>query len=378
MAINLTHVLHLNLITVFFLCGLFIMLLRGAGRPTIYMAVARLISSCIFFLNFMQNYNMSYYGLTLFNPIHLILPLVSFPLQFAYMFSLMRPQSVQRRYWFATLIPPVLFVVLYFIVILTKGRLPVIVNYSQIVSFIDEPELWLRLLALFVFAVELIVLSLKCFQMQRQHVRNLPSDFSYTEGISLNWIRWNILIFLIRGGCTVLIISFEGPIFKLFGSVVFALEAIITTVWILRQQDLYHQPSKKEIIRSKAGDTEFIESNELVVENIREKLKQDLIALLENDEIFKDPDLDRETVCEMLRVNRTYLSQIITHDMNTSFYNLINSYRLSKSIEMMNNPRYQHTPLKNISTVCGFKSASAFSNLFKQAYGKTPTEWREE
>jgi len=103
-----------------------------------------------------------------------------------------------------------------------------------------------------------------------------------------------------------------------------------------------------------------------------------LLVLLRKDEIFKDPELNNEKVCEMLGTNRTYLWQVITHDMNTTFYKLINTKRLNKATTMMKDLQHRKMPLKNIAEICGFKSLRAFSVLFKQMYGKTPTEWRKE
>jgi AraC-like DNA-binding protein len=44
-------------------------------------------------------------------------------------------------------------------------------------------------------------------------------------------------------------------------------------------------------------------------------------------------------------------------------------------MNMMKNHPHRQIQLKYIAETCGFKSMSAFSNLFKQTYGKTPTEW---
>jgi len=370
MPIDIAQIVSFSFILIFFICGLFILILRGAKRPTIFMAIARLFSSGVFFLNFIQNYNMPHFASILFNPIHLFLPLLTFPLQFAYIFSLIRPESVRRPYWLATFAPPMALGFIYLILILANGHLPVISNYSHIIDFIDEPELWLRLSLLLLFAGELTILSLKGFRMQRQHIANIQSDFSYTEGISLGWIRWTIFMFLFRGSFGIIGVSFEGRMIKVLTAIILSVEAILTTVWILRQKDLYRQPSREEL----AVDLETIESPS---ETMRKKWEKELLTLLEKDEIFKDPDLDRETVCEMLGVNRTYLSQIINQDMNTTFYQLINKYRLEKSLEMLENSRYQHLPLKNISQLCGFKNANTFSMMFKQVYGRTPTEGRK-
>jgi len=373
MEFTVVHILHIQYITVTFLCGIFILILREAKRPTVFMAIDRIFTAILFLINFLQNYNMPYYGLTLFNPIQLIIALVIFSFQIAYIFSLMRPDSVRTSYWLKTLAPAVTLSFLYLVVIAIKGRLPVISNYSQLSAYIGKPELWLRLFAMLAFIVEISILSLKSFRMYRQHIRNLHSDFSYTEGVSLNWINWFIYITILRGFFSVVSMVYPGHLTKIVGFSFFILEAIVITIWVLRQKDLYRQPSKEEL----AEDKETVETEELLSEKIRKKLKHDLLTLLEKDEIFKDPELDRETVCEMLGVNRTYLSQIITHDMNTTFYQLINTYRLNKSVKMMENSHNQDIPLKNISKICGFKSASAFSIQFKQKYGKTPTEYWE-
>jgi AraC-like DNA-binding protein len=110
----------------------------------------------------------------------------------------------------------------------------------------------------------------------------------------------------------------------------------------------------------------------------RMQLQQNLKALLEKDEIYKDPELSLDKICEMLATNRSYLSRVINQDMGTTFYQMINTCRINKSKSMMSDPLHRHTPLKNIADLCGFNRLSTFSILFKQACGKTPSEWREE
>ena len=108
------------------------------------------------------------------------------------------------------------------------------------------------------------------------------------------------------------------------------------------------------------------------------RMKQKLLDLLEQDEIFKNPELSSEKVCAMLSTNRTYLSWVINHEMNTTFYQLVNTYRLQKSVKMMQDPQHLQMKLNHIADVCGFKSITAFGRVFKQFYGKSPTEWRSE
>ena len=376
MYINATHILHLIFIAVYFSCGIFILLVRGVKRPTVYMAGARLFTAGVFVVNFMQYYNMPSYGAILFNPLHLFSPLVNFPLQFAYFFCLMRPGSVRRSYWLMTLVPAGALGLLYLMSVSVKGHTPVFSDYAQIAASLGEPGFWLRLFTLLLVVVEIIVLSVKGFRMQRQHVRNLQADFSYTEGVSLQWIRWVIYIFIARGCCAVLNMSLEGPFIKHLNAVVFTLEVVITTVWVLRQKDLYTQPAGKEANDPDTGYAGDMTGSKPLPETSK-KLKQNLLDLLEKDEIFINPDLNSEKVCAMLSTNRTYLSWVINQEMNTNFYQLVNTYRLQKTVGMMQNPQYRQMKLNHIADICGFKSLGAFSTFFKQVYGKTPTEWRK-
>jgi len=212
-------------------------------------------------------------------------------------------------------------------------------------------------------------------RMQRQHVRNLAADFSYTEGVSLQWIRWVIYIFMLRGCCALLNMAMEGPGIKHVNAIVFTLEVVITTVWVLRQKDVYAQPSKDDTDGCEPDFADGIDT----VEPSPEKyayIKHQLLDLLEKDEIFKDPNLNSDKVCIMLLTNRSYLSTFINRELNTTFYQLINSYRLKKAVEMLDNPQNRPMKLHTIAVICGFKSLGAFSTFFKQTYGKTPTEWR--
>jgi AraC-like DNA-binding protein len=139
---------------------------------------------------------------------------------------------------------------------------------------------------------------------------------------------------------------------------------------LYNEPDPHEKDNSSETVAAKDGG-----GMELPLEK-RRRLQRDLLALLENDEIFKDPELSLDKIRVMLGTNRTYISQIINRELHTTFYQLVNTCRLNKAVAMMQNPSHKHTPIRNIAEICGFKSMSAFSSLFKQTYGQTPTEWR--
>jgi AraC-like DNA-binding protein len=360
-----------------FLSSIFIVALRGFKRPTMFIVLERLAIALMLVLNIFQTYNTPHFGAVLLNPLHLFFPLLTYPFVFAYMFSLMQPQSINRRFWLITYSPFVILTGLYLLIRQIRGALPVITSWEQLHDSLGEPEIWVRFAAVFVFTVVVAVFARLAFRMLKRHKENLQSDFSYTEGATLGWIRWSIALVLFRAVFAVLMVLFEGRAVKYMTCMICLVEPVIITIWVLQQKDLYKQP-----VRRRRQREEDISADEnLETEQPLEKwgqLKQNLLDLLEKDEIFKDPELNGEKVREMLNTNRTYLSHIINQDMNTTFYNLINSYRLNKSLEMMRDSSHRNIPLKNIAEICGFKNLSSFCTMFKQTYGKTPTEWKEE
>jgi AraC-like DNA-binding protein len=294
------------------------------------------------------------------------------------MYDLIRPNSARLHFWLVSYFPFAMFALLHVVFWATRGALPLFVQYSEIRNYLGEPELWVRFAAAFLYLAGLFIYVVLFVGMLRKHIRNLKYVFSYTEGSTLGWMWWNIGLVVIKGIAVMLMITMEGQIAKIVCFFILTIEPIITTIWVLRQKDLYDEPIKKdEQSKGFLFEKEPANAFELSPEK-RTVLKQSLLKLLEKDEIFKDPELNSEKVRAMLATNRTYLSRIINQDMDTSFYNLVNTYRLNKAVELMKDPQHQNTPLKIIADICGFKSLSAFSTFFKQTYGITPTEWQRD
>lgn len=377
MTANIVFAIHTAAIVSVFLSGLFILTVRGTKKPVIYMLMYRMTAALVMIANIFQTYDTPFYGHLLWNPLHLLSLPLTYPLLFAYMFDFMRPGKVRIRYWLSAYLPLAALLLLYFALGATRGPLPFFTRYVDMRGYLGKPELWVSFATIVFFLTELSIYVVQATRMLKEHTRNLKLNFSYTEGSTLRWMWWNIAFALLKALSVFLMMSVEGEATDVICVFVLIAEAVLTTIWVLRQEDLYSDSDSKEKQDKKTFfDKEQTGSFELSSEK-RQKLIKNLFELLNKDEIFKDPELNCEKVREMLATNRTYLSQIINREMDTTFYQLINTYRLNKSVEMMKNPIYQHMQLTNIAEICGFKSLGAFSTFFKQTYGMTPTEWRE-
>ena len=376
MSNNAVFISHLVFTASVVLNVTFLMALRGFGRPVRYMTLFFLVVIITSIANYMQVHHTPFHGQLLWNPLHLFVALASYPLLFAYLFDLMCPGTMRLRYWLNAYVPLVALTALRFIIVAVREPLPFFTHYAEIRRYFGEPELWVRFAAAVLLVVMTCVFIVRAISMLKHHRNNLTSNFSYTEGSTLGWIWWWLLLTACKIIALLLMISVEGQMIKLVCLAIYAIEPLITTICVLRQKDLYDETPKIE----NNGVEPFLADDKSVdlPSERRQKLKRDLLDLLEKEEVFKDSELNIEKVRAMLITNRTYLSQVINHEMNTTFYRLINTYRLNKAVEMMNNPLHQDMPLNYIADICGFKSLKAFSTLFKQTCGKTPTEWRNE
>jgi AraC-like DNA-binding protein len=351
---SIIYTLHIATIISLLLSGIFIVTVRGFKSPTLYTSLDRFVSAFLVTVNIFQTYHTPIYGQLLWNPLHLLMGMSVYPFMFAYIFDMVRPGCIRTRFWLTAYLPPAVLAALFFIFEALFGRLPLFSRYADLRNFLDMPQLWV-LFAAAAFSIAMISLyTVRAVGQLRLHRRNLTSDFSSLEGNTLGWMGWAIGITLFKWLLLMARITVEGHTFSLAGLFLFTVEPVIITALILRQKDLYGATA------SNGKDFEQPDDGSEVTPEKSNLLKQRLLALLEKDGVYKNPDLDRTKLSEMMNTNRTRLSLIINRDMNTTFFDLINTCRINKSLELMKDPLHRDMSISTIAELCGFKSLSAF------------------
>lgn len=95
--------------------------------------------------------------------------------------------------------------------------------------------------------------------------------------------------------------------------------------------------------------------------------------LLEVDKIYKDMDLHRGRMADMLNLREYQLSFVINATFKKSFTELVNEYRIREAKYLLVK---SEEPITNISFETGFSSLTSFNRVFKQACGVSPSEFR--
>lgn len=102
-----------------------------------------------------------------------------------------------------------------------------------------------------------------------------------------------------------------------------------------------------------------------------------LSAMMEHEKVYRDSNLTRERLAELLGTNRTYLTQIITQHTDKGYYQFINAYRIKEAVRILSSAENSDYPLKALASDLGFKSMSTFYKTFQETVGMTPSMYRD-
>ena len=103
-------------------------------------------------------------------------------------------------------------------------------------------------------------------------------------------------------------------------------------------------------------------------------LMQRICELMEKEKPFLNPELKISDVASALGTNRTYLSDCINSQRDSSFTQFVNAYRVEYAKELLRNRR--DIKISEVYTLSGFSSENTFFRIFKAHTGKTPSEYR--
>ena len=102
-----------------------------------------------------------------------------------------------------------------------------------------------------------------------------------------------------------------------------------------------------------------------------------LLSLLENEKIYRDPYLSLGKAAEQLSISANYLSQMVNHLSGCSFCDLINHYRITEAMQSLSHPDFNDYTVEGIGYESGFNSPSTFYSAFKKHTGVTPSAYRK-
>lgn len=119
-------------------------------------------------------------------------------------------------------------------------------------------------------------------------------------------------------------------------------------------------------------------SEELVAKKVEIKNSTNKVEMINayflNNKEYLDNTFTIEDLAGAISLSRHEVSEIINHQMNTSFYQLLAKYRIDYAKGLL--LERQNLTIEAIVGECGFSSKSTFNKYFKMFVGKTPSVYR--
>ncbi|AYZ11505.1 AraC family transcriptional regulator [Chryseobacterium arthrosphaerae] len=220
-----------------------------------------------------------------------------------------------------------------------------------------------------------------------KHRRNIVGQFSNTDKITLNWMRY--LIFGM--GLIWVVVIFIQPVQVLYIAV--GLFIFFIGYFGIRQVGIFSNVSSAhEVIRPIVLESDVLPAAESVSEaadHIKyEKTKLEdskaieiqerLTLLMKEKECYKDSELTLGDLAKMLDIQPGMLSQVINSKEGKNFYDYINTLRAEAFKRLLLQPESKQYTLLSLAFECGFNSKTSFNRNFKKMTGMSPSQYAKQ
>jgi len=307
-----------------------------------------------------------------------VLPLVFFsllPLIYKYQESLISTSTEGRSSQKLVHLVPTFFALLLSLSILFMPK-----HDFNALFFEDAAQLgiWSTINAVWFALMVVVWFPLSCFYLvhvlkrtKTYHLK-LKNIFSNHTDKKMRWFVCFVGWMIITWAYSILALVFENSLSGYYVSESGVSWFLLVLVWIFCLHALQFKPALNEklnIDEQEQYEHSGLDSEKL--NRISQKIKQ---AVME-EKSYLDPEINAVTLAKKLGISPHYLSQTFSQEMNTTFYDYINSARIEAAkIELTTTAK----TVLEIAINVGFNTRSSFYNAFKKNTGLTPSAYREQ
>lgn len=108
----------------------------------------------------------------------------------------------------------------------------------------------------------------------------------------------------------------------------------------------------------------------------RQRLAERLRSVAASDRPHLDPDLTAGALAERLGASPRELSEVLTLEFDSGFYDYVNGLRVEEAKALLRDPAHADATVLEILYASGFSSKSAFHRAFRAHVGETPSAYR--
>ncbi len=104
-------------------------------------------------------------------------------------------------------------------------------------------------------------------------------------------------------------------------------------------------------------------------------LKEKLLYLLDEEKIYRNNNINLDTLAEKLDTTRHNASQVINEHFNLNFFELINKYRIIEASDILKRDTNKNLSIIEVAYEVGFNNKVTFNKSFKKYLSQTPSQY---
>ena len=138
-----------------------------------------------------------------------------------------------------------------------------------------------------------------------------------------------------------------------------------------KNRSLYQEIQQRE--KARADEHEALQAQPVETLSQNQQLYLKLCQLMDNPDVFTDPDTNQDTLANLAGTNRTYIYDALHECAGVTPADFINGYRLRYAAGLLSTT---NDSIALIAELCGL-SRRTFYRLFDEAYAMSPSEYRK-
>ena len=102
-----------------------------------------------------------------------------------------------------------------------------------------------------------------------------------------------------------------------------------------------------------------------------------LRKLMLEESLYLKQELSLGETANKLGIHAHQLSKLLNAQLQKSFFEFVNEYRVDEFKKLVSDPKNKHLSLLGLAMEAGFNSKATFNRFFKNSMGITPSEFRK-
>ena len=211
-----------------------------------------------------------------------------------------------------------------------------------------------------------------------RHERKIVQFYSSIEEKSLQWIKFFINCFIAVYSIFIVFFIFgvqsDRSMICAYLGVVVSISIFILGFQGLRQPEIFLAVESTDI-KEYTPPTPELKLDFINDPNLSNQLNS-IVAAIQDEQLYKNPDLTLLDLSKKLSMPRHTLSQIINDGFGMSFCDFINQYRVDHFKKLIDEPENKNLTFLALAEESGFKSKSSFYRIFKKHTNMTPSDYK--